>query len=65
MEKEHELIKTVFSNTQGKKLLALWDTVYMDRPSYEPGRPVEECVYFEGQRSFLLSIKQLLEMKDG
>ena len=63
MDKEFELIKTVFGNPSGEKLLAIWEEVYMNRPSYEPNRPVEDCIYFEGQRSFLLSIKQLREMK--
>ena len=60
---EIELVNQVFSNPAGEKLLVLWDETYNDRSSYEPGRPVEDCIYYEGQRSFLLAVKQMMEMK--
>jgi hypothetical protein len=60
---EIELVKAVFSTRSGKKLLDRWEDIYFNRSSYEPGRPVEDTVYFEGQRSVILSIKQMLEVK--
>ncbi len=63
-EKESDLVKVVFGNAKGDKLLAMWEKIYNERPSYVPDRPIEEAVFFEGQRSFLLTIKQLLEMKE-
>ena len=60
---EQEKIQTIFNTQAGRDLLDIWRIVYMDRPSYEPGRPVEECVYFEGQRSVILDILQKAETK--
>jgi len=61
---EVDLVKAVFGNQNGEKLLEIWRQVYINRPSYEPGRPSEDCIYFEGQRSQVLSILQMMEMKD-
>jgi len=61
---EVDLIKTVFSNVNGEKLLDVWRKIYIERSSYEPGRSVEDGIYFEGQRSVIISILQLLEIED-
>ena len=61
---EVDLIKTVFSNVNGEKLLDVWRKIYIERSSYEPGRSVEDGIYFEGQRSMVISILQMLEIED-
>lgn len=53
---EPELVKTVFSNASGEKLLALWKTYYADRISYDPLNTPEQTAYREGERAFFLSI---------
>ena len=60
---EVDLVKTVFSNPNGAKLLDVWRKVYIERSSYEPGRSVEDGIYFEGQRSMVISVLQMLEME--
>ena len=61
--KEIDLVKTVFSNPNGEKLLAIWKSVYGDRQSYEPGNTPEDTAFFEGQRAMYLSIMQMIEIK--
>ncbi|MCP3870620.1 MAG: hypothetical protein GY703_21515 [Gammaproteobacteria bacterium] len=62
--KEHDLIKAVFANQKGEQLLAFWEKVYGERLSYEVGNTPEQTAFNEGERAFLLSINQLLEMKN-
>ena len=61
--KELELVKAVFGNQNGDKLLAIWKNVYGDRPSYNYGNAPEQTAYFEGQRAVYLSIIQMMEIK--
>lgn len=63
--KEHELIKGVFSNQQGEQLMEFWQKVYGERISYERENTPEQTAFNEGERNFYLSIKQLLEIKNG
>lgn len=63
ISEERDLVKTVFSNPQGEKLLEIWKDVYGDRPSYQPGNTPEDTAYFEGQRAMYLSIINLKEIK--
>jgi len=60
---EIELIKMVFGNPNGEKLLDIWRKVYIERPSYQPGLPVEDAIYLEGQRSQVLAIIQMKDLK--
>ena len=61
--KEHELIKGVFANQKGEQLLDFWEVVYGQRPSYEEENTSEKTAFNEGERTFYLNIKRLLEMK--
>jgi len=63
VDNEIDLVKTVFGNPNGEKLLAIWRKVYIERPSYVPGQPIEDCAFYEGQRSQILAIIQMKDMK--
>lgn len=63
MDPAQELIRAIFSNTQGDKLMDLWQVRYGDQLSYSPGQTPEETAFREGQRDFYLMIKTLLEDK--
>lgn len=58
---EGQLIRNVFSNQNGEKLLAMWKTIYGDRRSYNPGNTPETTAFFEGQRDFYLNLIHTLE----
>ena len=63
VSKEPGLIKDLLGSAKGDELLEIWEEIYINRPSYVPGRPVEDSVYYEGQRSVILAFKQMLAMK--
>ena len=58
---EVDLIKSVFSNQNGGKLMELWQQVYGNRRSFSPGQTPEVTAFFEGQRDFYLFILNTLE----
>lgn len=61
VEDEYQrLIKTVFGNGNGEKLLDMWQDVYGDLASYIPGMDPQEVAYREGGRAFYIFIKQVM-----
>ena len=61
MTEYEELIRTVFSNQQGEKLLDIWQGMYGDSLSYVQGLSPEDVAFNEGHRAFYLIIKRSLE----
>ena len=61
-----QLLKTVFSNKAGDKLLHTWKLNYGDRLSFYAGNSPEETAFREGERSFYQHIVNYLEeVKSG
>ena len=58
---EEELIKIVFSNTQGRKLLDLWMKNFVTAPVYYPGSDALEMAFRDGQRAMCIPIYNLIE----
>ena len=63
LKDEQELIRAVFGNPKGKKLLEMWYFLYVERLSYLPANTAEQTAFMEGQRSFPLAIKAIMESK--
>ena len=59
---EIDLIQTVFSNDQGRKLLAYWQEIYGKRISFMPENTPETTAFMEGNRAFLLAITNIMEL---
>lgn len=58
------LLRTVFSNDQGRKILDIWKVNYGDRLSFYAGNTPEETAFREGERSFYQHIINMLEEKE-
>jgi len=58
---EAELIKTVFSNDQGLKLLDYWNEYYCKRISHYPDNSPQHTAFMEGQRSFCQGVINIFE----
>lgn len=56
-----QLVKEVFGNDKGEKLLALWKDVYGLRPSYVEGINTEEVIAREGERRFVLVLLSIMQ----
>ena len=56
-----QLLRTVFTNDQGRKLLDIWKVNYGDRLSFYAGNSPEETAFREGERSFYQNIINMLE----
>ena len=61
MTEYEELIRNVFSNQQGEKLLDMWQNMYGDQLSFVQGLSSEDVAFNEGHRAFYLVIKRSLE----
>ena len=61
MTKYEEQILRLFDNKNAEWLLEEWQKMYGDRPSYFPDATPEEVAYREGERSFYLTIKGIIE----
>ena len=59
--KYEEQIDQVFGNKNAEWLLEEWQRMYGDRQSYYPDATPEEVAFREGERSFYLTIKGILE----
>ena len=55
-----QMLKEVFGNPKGAKLLDTWQMVFGDRPSYYEGVPQEEVYAREGERRFFLGVKNIV-----
>jgi hypothetical protein len=56
-----QLVKMVFSNEQGTKLLNHWAQMYVTRISYQPGATSEETAFREGERNVVQGVLDILE----
>lgn len=63
LREEVDLVKTVFSNPNGEKLLAKWKLQYGDRQSFQPNHTPETTAFFEGERAVYLAIMQMIEIE--
>lgn len=54
------LILDVFSTSQGKRLLDLWDDLYLRQVTWKPGVPEGFAEYRAGQNHVILSIRAIL-----
>lgn len=60
---EEELIKIVFSNPSGRKLLDIWKKSFINAPSYAPGASGKEMAFREGRRDLCLVIYNIVGEK--
>lgn len=58
---ENELVKAVFSNPNGDKLMDFWEEMLGDQMSYIAGNTPEQTAFNEGKRSFYLALKFMLK----
>jgi hypothetical protein len=56
-----QLVKEVFSNIRGEKLMDELNKMYVQRMSYVTGNSPEETAFREGQKDVVLFLNQLLE----
>jgi hypothetical protein len=61
MNKYEEQIHQVFGNKKAEWLLEEWQKMYGDRMSYFADLTPEEVAFREGERSFYLTIKGIIE----
>lgn len=59
---EVDLIQTVFSNDQGRKLMDHWQTMFVKRISFHPDNTPEQTAFLEGQRYIIQSIIDMTDM---
>jgi hypothetical protein len=56
-----QLVKEVFSNIRGERLMDELNKMYVQRMSYVTGNSPEETAFREGQKDVVLFLNQLLE----
>ena len=56
-----QLVKEVFSNIKGERLMDELNRMYVQRMSYVTGNSPEETAFREGQKDIVLFLNQLLE----
>jgi hypothetical protein len=65
MDDYPELLRNVFSNDQGRKLLDIWHVNYGERLSFYAGNTPEETAFREGERSFYQHIINIMREANG